>query len=51
MRFTKAEWFQSPQRNPDPLLKQNSPAAVIIESWTRLSEQIFRVDKWSLCRD
>jgi hypothetical protein len=21
-----------------------------IERWSRLSEQIFRVDKWSLCR-
>jgi hypothetical protein len=24
---------------------------VTIESWSRLSEQILRVDKWSLCRD
>jgi transposase len=22
----------------------------VIERWSRLSEQIFRVDKWSLCR-
>ncbi len=24
--------------------------AAYLESWSRLSEQIFRVDKWSLCR-
>jgi hypothetical protein len=25
--------------------------AIIILSWSRLSEQIFRVAKWNLCRD
>jgi hypothetical protein len=28
----------------------NGDGYFIVERWSRLSEQIFRVDKWSLCR-
>ena len=36
-------------------LKMKNPACAAVkreaeERWPRLSEQIFRVDKWSLCR-
>jgi hypothetical protein len=28
----------------------HAPALAILFAWLRLSEQNFRVDKWSLCR-
>ena len=42
-----------PSRHLGRLLALLRPSAIFLcpsESWSRLSEQFFRFDKWSLCR-
>jgi len=36
---------------PNTVLSVRSSRRWPLQSWLRLFEQIFRVDKWSLCRD
>jgi len=50
-RFLKARGIeQGNEKKRHLLLQLKSIGPAIAERWSRLSEQIFRFDKWSVCR-